>query len=237
MIGWYRTLFTAYARWSIGRKLDGLWVRGVHHAREAIARGPVILATTHVSWWDGILLMPLDHALGRPGKAWMDAQNLQAVRFLAPLGVVPIDRRSPAAMRAGVRDAAAWLSAPGRALWVFPQGRQRPHHLRPLGLQRGHEILARSSGAAVVPVGLGYGFREADVPAAVVSFGPVTTSLEEALATELDAVDAFLDRGEGGFEPLVASRKVRTDKAPHARLLDSLIGGASPPSAHLRWRK
>lgn len=226
MKGLYRTVFTTYARWAIGRGLDGLWVRGLPFAREALARGPVILAATHVSFWDGMLLMPLDHALGRPGRAWMDAQNLAAVGYLRPLGVVPIDRSSPARMRAGLREAAAWLSAPGRALWVFPQGRQRPHHLRPLGLLRGHELLARASGAITVPIGLGYGFREADVPAAVVSFGaPVPAEgLEEAITNELAAVDRFLDDGAGGFEALVASRKVRTDKAPHARALAALFG-------------
>jgi phytoene desaturase len=181
----------------------------------------VVFAFTHVSWWDGLLLMPLDDELGRAGRALMDANNLAGVPYLGPLGVVPLDRTSPQRMRAGLRAAVAFLSGPGRAMYVFPQGRQRPHHLRPLGLSRGANWLAEQSGAQLVPVALGYGFREAHVPAAVVSFGaPVqASSLEEPLLVELAAVDRFLDDGSGGFEPLVPPRNRRTDESLPGRIL------------------
>lgn len=230
------TLFRAYTRWRLRRDLDGVWVAGLDELRDELARGAVVLAATHGSWWDGLVLIELDRALGRSTRVLMDAANLAAAPYLARVGALPLDRSSPARMRAGLRLGLDWLEAPGRGLWVFPQGRQRPHHLRPLGLQRGFELLASRTEGKVVPVALGYGFREASVPAAVVVFGaPVPAAeLEPALEQGLAQVDAFLDRGAGPFTALVPSRHLRTDRGLGARALARLVG--PPPGPPPRRR-
>lgn len=222
----FRSVFGAYVRWRIRRGLDGLWVRGLEHALGAMERGPVVLAPTHVSWWDGMLLFPLDDALGRRGRVWMDAENLTKHRFFRPLGALPLDRSGSAGLRRSVREASTWLSGPGRALWVFPQGKQTPSWIRPLELHPGAAFVARHTRATLLPVGLSYGFREAPVPAAVVSVGPPVDPehLEGGLLRELAATDRFLACGAGGFEPLVGGVSRGTEHSAASRMLALAVG-------------
>ncbi len=124
-----------YTRRRISRRLDGLWVSGLDEARAALAGRPLIFAANHVAWWDALLLLPLDEALGGLGWAVMDARNLRRLPFLGWVGALPLDRSSPERSRGCLQACAALLDRPGRALWIFPQGRQRPAHLRPLDLQ------------------------------------------------------------------------------------------------------
>ena len=56
-----------YARRRVSRGLDGLWVAGMDQARAALADRPLMFAANHVSWWDSLLLLVLDEALGGLG--------------------------------------------------------------------------------------------------------------------------------------------------------------------------
>lgn len=215
------------ARWRVASRLDGLHVSGLANARAHLADGPVVFASTHTSWWDPVVAMVLAEALGGEHAFLMDAQNLARVRWFAALGALPLDRSSPAAARAGLRLGERSLSGPGRALWVFPQGRQRPTWLRPLGVTRGAAWLAERTSADLVPVALAYGFREAPVPAAVVRFGEpcAAESLEVDLIDGLTAIDRFLDDATTpGFEALVPSRQTREDDGLPSRALSLLVG-------------
>ena len=75
-----------YARHRVARGLDGMWVAGLDQARAALADRPVIFASNHVAWWDTLLLVVLDAALG--GRCWavMDAANLRTLPFLGWVG-------------------------------------------------------------------------------------------------------------------------------------------------------
>ncbi len=215
------TVARKLARFRLARELDGIWVDGLTEVRELVRRQPVLFCATHVAWWDGLVLLPVDEALETDGRVLMDELQLQRLGFFRWLGALGLDRRSPAAMRHGLRHAAAFLDRAGRALWMFPQGRQRPAHLRPLGLHRGHELLARTSGAAIVPVALTYAFRESPRAAALLSFGATVDppDLEAALVAALDRVDAFVDTGAPAFSALVAPRGGRVDGSPFSRAL------------------
>lgn len=222
-----RAFFRWYTRRRIATGLDGVFVAGLAEARRLADVGPVILAATHVSWWDGLIAILLDETLGTEGRAWMDAANLERFAFFRWCGAFGVDRHSPGGVRAGLHAAANSLTAPGDALWIFVQGRQRPAHLRPLGLERGVEVVARRSGATVVPVALTFGFREAPVPAAVVEFGEgipagvfTLAALEDRLAAGLGRGDRFLDGQGGGFLPVVAPAPA--GDGPGTRLLAQL---------------
>lgn len=221
-----RSLFGTYVRARVRRGLDGLWVRDLDVVLGAAQGRPVVLAATHVAWWDGMLLFPLDDALGRQGRVWMDAENLRRHAYFRALGALPLDRSGPAGLLRSVRGAKAWLDRPGRHLWVFPQGRQRPQWVRPLELHPGAAWLAKQVGAALVPVAIAYGFRESPVPAAVVSFGqPVHPDhLEAGLLRELAATDRFLTEGDDRFEPLVGGTTRGTEQSLPARALAQAVG-------------
>ena len=183
-----------YTRRRISRRLDGLWVSGLDEARAARAGRPLIFAANHVAWWDALLLLPLDEALGGLGWAVMDSRNLRRLPFLGWVGALPLDRSSPEHSRGCLQACAALLDRPGRALWIFPQGRQRPAHLRPLDLRPGVQTLHASSGVDLVAVSIDYVFLERARPAAVVRFSPPIPGADVGGEALLPAVEgAILD--------------------------------------------
>ena len=159
-----------YARRRVARGLDGLWVSGLAQARAALAQRPLIFVANHVAWWDALLLLPLDDALGGTGWAVMDSRNLRALPFLGWVGALPLDRSSPQRSRECLQSCADLLDRPGRGVWVFPQGRQRPAHLRPLDLKTGLGIMHARRPVDLVVVSIDYVFLERSRPAAVVRF-------------------------------------------------------------------
>ncbi len=216
-----------YGRRRMRRELDGLWVSGLEHAQAAVRAGPAIFAATHVSWWDAFVIVAVDEALSTTTHCLMDADNLERLPFFGWIGAIPIGRGGARA-RAGLRHAATLTKSPGEALWIFPQGRQRPAHLRPLQLEPGVRLVARLCRAPVVPVSLNYLFRESERPAALLRFGPAITAdnfdstvLESALVDGLDLIDRFVDTGEStpAFSPLVPAPLAPTQDGLGARML------------------
>lgn len=222
-----------YARRRIARELDGVWVAGLDTAREALAREPLVLALNHVAWWDVLVLVLLDEALSGEMRVLMDTRNLRKLPYLGSIGAIPLDRSTPEASARDLDAAARWLDRPGRVVVIFPQGRQRASHLRPLAFRRGVEQLVAASGATVVPVALQYGFREAPMPAVGLRFGPHLPAsavgrsggaavLEDVIDAQLSRLDPLFD----GTPPeacdlaaLVPSGAARTDDSVAARLL------------------
>lgn len=228
---WFLRLARRYVRRRLARSLDGLHAAGVERARVEARERPLILAANHVGWWDSFLVVALDDALGTEGYALMDAANLAGLPFFARLGAIPLDRGSAARSRRGLRAAAELLHRPGRAVWMFPQGRHRPAHLRPLGFLPGVRLLARlAPGAAVVPIAFQYAFRETERPAAYASLGePLparevaaeggTERLESAVRIELERIDAALAERTPPLPTLIPPRGRGSDGGIGARLL------------------
>jgi len=125
---------------------------------------PMILAPTHRSKWDGLVLA---HLVGRPLRYLANENNFVGVQgwFMRRLGSISIDvdRPSHQAMR-HCRE----LVAAGEPLVVFPEGTiyyYKPHEVHPI--KRGVAWLAlpgresRSGGSpVVVPIRLVYGDRK-----------------------------------------------------------------------------
>jgi 1-acyl-sn-glycerol-3-phosphate acyltransferase len=247
---WFLRLARSYVRRQVATELDGLWVRGLAPARAAQAQGPVLFVANHVAWWDPMLVLLLDAALGSEGWAVMDAQSLRKLPFLGWVGGLPLDRSGPATSRAGLEAAAALLDRPGRGLWIFPQGRQRPAHVRPLDLKPGVRLLHACAPVDVITVSFNYIFLEQSRPAAMVRFsaplpgaavggrallGAIEASLLDGLA-EIDAAALVATDGRQAalqphaplpdFEPLVLPRSVASHQGAGGRLLRRLGGGA-----------
>ena len=114
--------------------------------------GPVLLASTHVSFLDFILL---EHAARDRGRflrfltrhdVW-DAPLVGAA--MTAMRHVPVDRAAPA----GAYVAARRLLAEGEAVCLFPEaGLSHSYTVRPL--MRGAASLARETGVPVLPVAL-----------------------------------------------------------------------------------
>ena len=216
----FRSAFGAYVRNQIRTGLDGVYVRGLESVMAARMNRPVVLAATHSAWWDAMLLLPLDDALERSGKVWMDAENLERLPFFAPLGAIPLET-GLGGLRRSIKDARSWLSEPGRTLWIFPQGTQRPTWIRPLCLQPGAAWMARQLDAALVPVAMTYGFREASTPTAAISFGPPVDpdNLEGGLLQQLAVTDRFYLGHTSGFESFIEAKENRSEAGAGTRML------------------
>lgn len=203
-----------YARHRVSRGLDGMWVAGLDEVRAALADRPVIFASNHVAWWDTLLLVVLGEALG--GQCWavMDAGNLRRLPFFGWLGALPLERDSPERSRESLVNAAALLDRPGRGVWIFPQGRQRPAHLRPLDLRGGIGIMHARSPVDVIVVSFDYIFLERHRPAAVVRFGPPMPGATVGGRALLPAVEGALLDGLAAIDVAAAAatdgRRART---------------------------
>lgn len=241
----FLSLFHPYTRHALGQGLDGVRLRGLATLQRCVAEGPVLLAATHVSTWDALVILALDGILGTTGHALMDAQNLERLPFFGWIGAVPIDRSAPGRARSGMKTAAALLQGPGDVMWIFPQGRQRPPSARPLDLQPGVRLLYRMAGATLLPISLAYHFGDAEVPGAWLDVGEplppgalpgreVVPWLDAQLCAGLDrilaAATATADHGAppdaGGHALLLPSRRSRPENGLGARILN-LFGGSS----------
>jgi 1-acyl-sn-glycerol-3-phosphate acyltransferase len=242
---WVLSLARRYARRTVRQRFDGLYVEGLAEAARVVGDRPVLFCANHVCWWDTFALVLVDEALGADGHALMDQENLARLPFFGALGALPLDVDGGAQARRRVDDAVRVLDRAGRALWIFPQGRQRAAHLRPLGFKPGLRLIATRAargGAVIVPVALAYPWREAAAPSIAVRFGdaidPSATPREELVAVVearvarmLDDMDALLDgpRDDRRTPPapgqlLVAPRRTSSDDGLGARLLRRFFG-------------
>lgn len=186
-------------------------VHGLEQARAASREAPLIVVSNHTSWWDplfAIYLCTLE--LRADAHAMMDAKNLARLPFFGKVGAFGVDLDDPADGARAIRYAAKLLDRPGRLVWVFAQGRERPITERPIVFRAGTAEIARVARARVVPVALRYEFGAEEHPTAWVSFG-------EPLAYERDvvrgrdaqaaAVDAELTRIDGAICTADAARQ------------------------------
>jgi 1-acyl-sn-glycerol-3-phosphate acyltransferase len=192
---WFLRLARRYVRWKLARTFDGVRIAGLDEVRRRVAHGPLIVAANHVCWWDTFLLVLLDELLDAESYCLMEAQQLGRLPFFGWVGAIPIDGRSPATRLASLRAAIGQLDRPGRILWIFPQAQQRPAHLRPLGLQRGVELLASRTGAPVVPLALRYDFRDSPKAEINMVFDPALDNRQLARGALLHQVEASIVEG------------------------------------------
>jgi 1-acyl-sn-glycerol-3-phosphate acyltransferase len=199
-----------FARWMvrriearIRRTFGRVRVRGLDRVRAIAATRPVLLVANHSSWWDAMLVAWLTRGvLGLEGYAMMDADHLRRAPFFVGLGGFGVDRRSRRDGALAIRWAARHLAGPGVAMWIFPQGEERPWHERPLGFHPGAARIARlAPQAAVLPVGLQYAFGAVEKPDAWISIGePVAPPELHALASAVEKELARTSRGIAGDE-------------------------------------
>jgi 1-acyl-sn-glycerol-3-phosphate acyltransferase len=215
-----------------GRRLfrlhtDGLWVQGLERAREAASQGPVIFAANHVCWWDGIVMLTLEKPLGVDVRFLIEQEAVTRMPFLQQLGAIGIDRTTPTSSLPGIEAAVAFLDRPGHAVWMYPQGRYRSPHARPLGLQKGVRVLQSQSRATVIPVAMDLGYFLAHLPSCAVSFGEplppgrdIVERLDAALVRQLDEIDAWFDGQVQGppFTPFFPSAVANIEHGLGARV-------------------
>ncbi|MRG94232.1 lysophospholipid acyltransferase family protein [Polyangium spumosum] len=212
-VGWFDAWFSGHARSRIQSTFGEVRARGLDRARALAKEAPLLVVSNHTSWWDPLVAMHVStHLLGTDGYAMMDAKNLRRLPFFALVGAFGVDLDKPADGALVMRYAARLLDAPGKLVWVYPQGQERPITERPLAFRAGSAEIARvSRKARVVPVGLRYEFGGMERPTLWLSFGepmPAERDTTKGRAAQEEAVEAELSRieraargvGAEGFE-------------------------------------
>jgi 1-acyl-sn-glycerol-3-phosphate acyltransferase len=118
----------------------------VHHAERIPARGPVVVVANHSAFVDGPLIFGL---LGRRAVFWVKQEMFTGVAGwgLRRIGQLPV--RRGAADRRPLTAAIAVLRG-GGLVGVFPEGTRGTGDVA--AAEHGAAWLARTSGAAVVPI-------------------------------------------------------------------------------------
>lgn len=199
-------------RWLNGKVrsgLDGVFVDGLDHLLDASGRGPVVVAATHRSWWDGLLAVWICHTHGLRPTIVMNERNLVHYRFFEAFGAHGIDGLK------GVRSALRRLEKPGDILWIFPQG-EYTHHLD--DLKRGAVWLARKADCPVLPLGVDYPLREGEDVQACLAFGPPVDDLESLRLALAERVE----HAGHAQRPLLPATVVAPDRA--SRMLSWIWG-------------
>lgn len=228
---WFEAWFSRHAAARIQGAFAGLHVAGLDRLREAAARGPVLVVSNHTSWWDPLVALALiRRRLGLDGYAMMDARNLRKLPFFGLVGAFGVELDQPEDGRAALRYGESLLDRPGRVLWIFPQGAERPSTARPLGFKAGSAVIAtRRPDVAVIPLALRYEHGGRERPDLWVEIGPPVegaTEVGEARERQERAVTALLERVDqrlltgdrGGVETWLAWRE-----PPLARLATRIL--------------
>ena len=224
---WFNAWFARHARARIRSTFGRVEIAGLEAARAAVSGAPLLLVANHSTWWDALVALYVSELLLRcDGYAMMDATNLRRVPFFRRVGAFGVDLDDPADGARAIRHAARLLDTPGRALWIFPEGRERSP-FAPLELRPGAAQIARvAKRALVVPVGLRYVFGGSEHPELWISLGrplvrgdgrDVTSGVarqREGIEHELARIDAAIAARAGtdgaalaaGFDSVFARR-------------------------------
>ena len=199
-----RLFETAFVPWR-RRRIREILLAGLPGA---LAPGrPLLVAASHVSWWDAFLLRAIHQELRprAPLYTVMLERELRRFPFFAALGAVGVDPRSTRSLRGALRFLRERADAePECVVFFFPQGRIWPSHRAPLGFRRGVELFAQElAPLTLLPVGIHLeplsapaptAFLSAAEPFAVEREPPPAARIEAAVRAELDAILALLAR-------------------------------------------
>ncbi|MEZ4301680.1 MAG: lysophospholipid acyltransferase family protein [Polyangiaceae bacterium] len=203
----FNAWFAGHARGRIQKTFGRVLVRGVGLTRALAEKGPVLVVSNHTSWWDPLVILHAStHLLGTDGYAMMDAKNLRRLPFFGLVGAFGVDLDRPSDGAQVIRFAAKLLDRPGKLVWIFPQGAERPI-TEALSFREGAAHVARVARRAVtVPAAIRYEFAGEERPSLYLSFGAALpyerdaslalAAQERAVSAELSAIDAAISGRE-----------------------------------------
>ena len=236
----FNAWFAGHARGRVRSTFGVTRVHGLARTRALCDEAPVLLVANHTAWWDPLVALHVSqHLLGVDGYAMMDAKNLRRLPFFAFVGAFGVDLDRPADGAAAIKYTARLLDRSGRAVWIFPQGRERPITERPLAFRPGSAEIARvARKARAVPVGIRYEFGAEERPTLYISLGPalpperdVARALgahESAVEVELARIERAI-RGEGDEFEDVHRAPVSWIGEVTTSLLARFAGGSKGP--------
>jgi len=138
---------------------------------------PLILCCTHASWWDAPVTIALSiRHFEFDGRGMMEYRQLRRYPFFRSVGMFSVVREHPRSALRSISYAAGELSGTSRVLWMFPQGRLIPQHVRPIIAEPGIALLVKKLGSVKVAcLGLHYDMTASERPSVWARFDSVET--------------------------------------------------------------
>ena len=178
------------------KNIHQMYVYGLANAQHLVNDTGAIIAPNHQSYWDAALFFYLSENLGKRAFVFMAEENLKNLAFLRWCGAIPLKIQHPSIAMTQLRNAFKLAIEPTQ-FWIFPQGRHRPQHLRPLNFKKGVTVLASSTDYPIVPTAIQYLYQDEEKPSAYIHFGsPLSPhaspiDIEQAVSLGLEAIDSF----------------------------------------------
>ncbi len=214
-----RTWFDWYCRFTLRRHFHAVRGYGPPLPAPASPDDRIVVAATHQSFWDPIVLNALLARLGWRRIAMIDARQVRRHPFFRRCGGFGVELDDPADRRRGVRYAIDQLRYADAAtsLVIFPQGRIEPPGVGLKGCGAGATLIARRADAKLVWAALDYPFWFAQRPEVLVATGDSLAAAHElARRATLDYDPGRLllgGRGRGSIKNL----RVRRSPIPDDR--------------------
>ncbi|MFC7335280.1 lysophospholipid acyltransferase family protein [Rhodocista pekingensis] len=187
---------------------------------------PVIVYCNHPSWWDPAFLILLASRAfpERRGFGPMDAAALARYRFMARIGLFPVEPDTAAGAVAFMKVGQALLSRPDAMLWVTAEGRFSDPRSRPVRLRGGIAHLAcRLERVTLLPLALEYPFWEERTPEALARFGTPLLKEPGSDLTPGRLQEMLEERLEAAMDDLAVAARSR-DPDRFATLLGGRVG-------------
>lgn len=183
---------------------------------------PMLVYSSHPSWWDGYIAFLLSREVWRDeGYLMMEEPQLRRYGFFRYCGAFSVDRYDPREGMRAVQYAAALLRDSRRMVWIFPQGEIVPSDRRPLVTFSGAaHIATRAAPVRCVPVALRFEFGGEQRPEALIRLGEshvvesgvnakiLHREMDQRLLTVMDALrDEFLSGATTGYRTILTGRE------------------------------
>lgn len=193
---------------ALRRRFHAVWLAGREHLEALDPMRPVVGCVNHSNWWDGFVLYVLsDRVLPRRDIFLaMEEKNLRRYPFFRWMGCFGVDLDGgPRAALPGARYAVRLLAGdPRRLAWIFVQGKLLPPRV-PVTAKPGALLLARRSGAQLLPLTIRYEWLVESRPSVFVRVGrPFVPDGDDGTMTTPEDVAA-------GLNDLLAATDTATD--------------------------
>ncbi|WP_231416149.1 lysophospholipid acyltransferase family protein [Pontibacillus sp. HN14] len=131
-----------------------------------------LFLVNHSAWWDPLIIFLLNkHLLKADGYGMMHEEGVKSFPIFKRIGTFSINRSNPKDVIASLNYAKDLLDNE-KAVWMFPQGEERPLEIRPLGFQPGASyLIEKTKQIQVIPVSLYYTFEGTRKPNVYVKLG------------------------------------------------------------------
>lgn len=172
----FERLFRVYNKCNLRKHFFSVRVAGLRHIHALDRTQPIIFYGNHSNWWDGLV----EHFLATEVfdldlRLMMEEKQMERYKFFRWCGAFSVNRDSPKEAVQSMRYASSLFNTPGRALWIYPQGRLLPNDVRPLefftGIARIIQLIGRP--VQLVPFARRYDFLMQQRPEVFTLIGDV----------------------------------------------------------------